>query len=384
RQGLAYVPEDRLRQGLCRGLSIRVNLVLAMLRQLAVGGLLMRRPEIRRTQAAVQTLGVRLRSIEQAIGTLSGGNQQKIVVGRWLERQPNVLILDEPTRGIDVAAKAEIHALIRRLAAEGRAIVLISSDLPEVLSQSDRVGVFRQGRLAGLFDPRQHSANEVAAAALPSSEEIRNPKSEIRKKHETGKSKSETKTQFVLRFGIRIWDFFRISDFGFRILPFREAGLFVLLLFLFAVQFWHSGRIGHLPSLATDAALLSFCALGAMLVLLVGGIDISLGSLMALSAGIAGQMWEKNYPFALVLLTGVAVGGLGGFVNAAVSLIGRVHPIVVTLGTLSLYRGMALWWLTQDVQIPGATRNRFVEPIAGLSALVWLGLGIALLTGFFL
>jgi ABC-type sugar transport system ATPase subunit/ribose/xylose/arabinose/galactoside ABC-type transport system permease subunit len=366
RLGLAYVPEDRLRQGLCRGLSIRTNLVLAVLRQLAVGGWLTRRPEISRTRAAVRALSVRLRSIEQAIGTLSGGNQQKVVVGRWLERQPNVLILDEPTRGIDVAAKAEIHGLIRRLAAEGRAIVLISSDLPEVLAQSDRVGVFREGRLVGLFDPRRHSANEIAAAALPDESE------------DGAKSQQPAASARESLAGAAGW---------WRALPLREGGLLVLLLVLLGTQLWRSGQTataGHLPSLATDAALLSCCALGAAIVLLVGGIDISLGSLMALSAGVAGQMWQEEYPLALVFAVGILVGGLGGLVNALVSLVGRVHPIVVTLGTLSLYRGLALWRLKQDVQIPGGARNFLVEPRAGLPLLVWLGLALAFCIGLFL
>ena len=359
RQGLAYVPEDRLHQGLCRGLTVRVNLVLAVLQQLA-GVWLTRRPEVRRTEAAVLALSVRLRSIEQPAGTLSGGNQQKIVVGRWLERQPNVLILDEPTRGIDIAAKAELHGLLRRLAAEGRAIVLISSDLPEVLAQSDRIGVFRQGRLAGLFDPRCHSVHEIADAALPVSE--------------PSKQYAEAGASFP---GAAKW-----RDR----MPLRELGLLGLLLVLFGLQWLRGGpgALNHLPSLATDAALLSCCALGAALVLLVGGIDISLGSLMALSAGVAGQLWQDERPFVLVLLVGIWVGGIGGVVNAAVSLIGRVHPIVVTLGTLSLYRGMALWRLKQDVQIPGAARDTFVEPLAGMPLLVWIGLGLAGAAALFL
>src|SRR5262249_47627081 len=106
-------------------------------------------------RAVVAQLGVRLRSIEQAAGTLSGGNQQKVVLGRWLSREPAVLILDEPTRGVDVGAREEIYALVHRLAKEGRAVVMISWDLPEVIGQSDRVVVFREGRVAG----------EVAAAA---------------------------------------------------------------------------------------------------------------------------------------------------------------------------------------------------------------------------
>jgi rhamnose transport system ATP-binding protein len=166
-RGLAYVPEDRLRQGLCRELSVRSNHMLASLRKFAHGLWLGRRAEARRTRAAVAALSIRLNSIEQEIGTLSGGNQQKVVVSRWLEREPTVLILDEPTRGIDVAAKDEMHALIRRLAGEGRAIVLISSDLPEVLGQSDRVGVFRGGRLTEVFEARTATAAQVAGAAMP-------------------------------------------------------------------------------------------------------------------------------------------------------------------------------------------------------------------------
>ncbi len=105
---------------------------------------------------------------------------------------------------------------------------------------------------------------------------------------------------------------------------------------------------------------------------------------MALSAGVAGQMWQEDYPLALVFAVGILVGGLGGLVNALVSLIGRVHPIVVTLGTLSLYRGLALWRLKQDVQIPGGARNFLVEPRAGLPLLVWLGLALAFCIGLFL
>src|SRR5262249_50879643 len=155
---LAYVPEDRLRQGLCRGLAVRANVVLASLRQLGRFLWASRGEETRRTRTAVERLAIRLSSVEQPAGTLSGGNQQKVVLGRWLGRHPAVLVLDEPTRGVDVGAKAEIHALVHKLADEGRAVVLISSDLPEVLSQSDRLAVFREGRLTATFDPRAATA----------------------------------------------------------------------------------------------------------------------------------------------------------------------------------------------------------------------------------
>jgi len=341
-----------MRQGLCRELSVRSNYVLASLRQLAVALWLGKGEEARRTRRAVAVLSIRLQSIEQAVGTLSGGNQQKVVVGRWLERQPTVLILDEPTRGIDVAAKAEMHALIHRLAAEGRAVVLISSDLAEVLSQSDQIGVFRAGRLVEVFEARSATPEQVAAAAMPGSKsEIRNPKSET--KRPSGKAT-----------------------------PWREAALLGLIVMLFALLQWRTGRFlqaGNVQNLAADTALLGFCALGAFLVLLVGGIDISLGSIMAFTAAVAGTLWERQLPLPLVVGPAGLLGGPLGLGNAAVTLLGRVHPIVVTLGTLSLYRGLTQWWLEQDVQIPGSSRQGLIHVWLGLPLLAWLGLGLALL-----
>jgi ABC-type sugar transport system ATPase subunit/ribose/xylose/arabinose/galactoside ABC-type transport system permease subunit len=357
RLGIAYVPEDRLRQGLCRGLTVRANLVLAMLRQ--IGGLWRTRaPEAARTWAAVETLRIRLRSIEQAAGTLSGGNQQKVVLGRWLERRPRVLLLDEPTRGIDVAAKAEIHALVRRLADKGLAIILISSELPEVLAQSDRIGVFRGGRLAGMFDPRTASAAAVAAVAMPAAPAL------DRREAAAGRPR---------------W---RRS-----ILPLRELVLAILLLALLVAQQAVGGEImtaSALQSLAKDTALLTFCALGAAMVLLAGGIDISLGSQMALSAGLAGWLWEQGHPLALVLPVTVVAGALCGCTNAVLSLVGRVHPIVVTLGTLSLYRGLLIWRMEQDVQIPSDFRGSLLTPILGLPPLGWIGLVLGVVAAVFL
>jgi ABC-type sugar transport system ATPase subunit/ribose/xylose/arabinose/galactoside ABC-type transport system permease subunit len=365
--GVVYVPEDRLRQGLCRGLSVRANLVLAMLRHLG-GPWRTRGPEARCTRPAVEALRIRLRSIEQAAGTLSGGNQQKVVLGRWLERRPRVLLLDEPTRGIDVAAKAEIHALIRRLAAEGRGVVLISSELPEVLSQSDRIGVFRQGHLAGLFDPRTTSTAEVAAAALPVG---------------PAQEKTDLDRPSAVQPGCpRRWP----MGWGCS-LALREAALLVLLLVLLGVQQAVGGTLltaGSLENLATDTALLGFCALGATLVLLAGGIDISLGSQMALSAGLAGTLWERGWPLAAVVPLAVAIGSVCGLANAALAILGRVHPIVITLGTLSLYRGLLLWWLEEDLQIPEAVRAPLMHPWLGLPMMAWLGLSTAVLVAVFL
>jgi rhamnose transport system ATP-binding protein len=364
RHGLAYVPEDRLRQGLCRNLTVRANAVLASLRRLAPRLWLTTYPEARQTRTLVEALGIRLQSIEQTVGTLSGGNQQKVVLGRWLSCQPHVLILDEPTRGVDVGAKAEIHGLVRRLAGEGRAVVLISSDLPEVLAESDRIGVFRGGRLVALLDPRRAGAEDVAAAAIPAGEAER----------EKGRKEDQESWGRKIR-GV--------------LLPFsaspalREGGLLAVLLLLFTFLQWQTGDFlapDGLRDLATNAALLGFCAVGATLVILAGGLDISLGALMALSAGIAGQAWEHGWPWPVVLALALGVGAAGGLLNASLSLIGRVHPIVVTLGMMSVYRGLTLWWLNQDVQVAGNARNWIFAEAAGVPLIAWLGLGLLGLT----
>ena len=154
--GIGYVPEDRRRQALVLAMSVRSNASLAMLKEVSPGGLLDQDAEERIIQDAGRALSIRMASPNTAIATLSGGNQQKVVIARWLARQPKLLILDEPTKGVDVGAKAEISEIIVRLAAQGSAILLVSSELPEVLALSDRVLVMRAGRIAG----------EISRAAL--------------------------------------------------------------------------------------------------------------------------------------------------------------------------------------------------------------------------
>jgi rhamnose transport system permease protein len=154
------------------------------------------------------------------------------------------------------------------------------------------------------------------------------------------------------------------------------VAVFFLTLHLLTGRFLQADSV---RSLLTEASLLGFCALGAMLVLLAGGLDISLGSLLALSAGVSGRLWEQGHPLWLVLTVAVAVGTAGGAINAGLSLFGRVHPIVVTLGTLSAYRGLTLWWLGQDVQIAGPRRDWLAASVAGLPLIAWLGLTLLLL-----
>ena len=164
-KGIAYVPEDRGVQGLVRPMSVLHNFSLAALGALSRAGFIDRGAERRMAEEGVQRFRVKTSSVEEIAGRLSGGNQQKIVLGKWLANNPKLLILDEPTRGIDVGAKAEIHRLMCELAAAGVAILMISSELPEVLGMSDRVLVMREGRLVAEFD-RAHATSETVGAAM--------------------------------------------------------------------------------------------------------------------------------------------------------------------------------------------------------------------------
>ncbi len=144
------MPEDRKQQALFLALAIRNNLSAACMDRICGAlGLVRRRAEDELVESFRRKLGIRMSSPDQAVGNLSGGNQQKVVLARWLALQPKVLIVDEPTRGIDVAAKAEVHALLYELAAAGIAILAISSELPEILTISDRIITMREGRVTG-------------------------------------------------------------------------------------------------------------------------------------------------------------------------------------------------------------------------------------------
>src|SRR3954467_7863302 len=167
RLGIAYSTEDRRQLGLIMPLSIAANISLPSLpRFLSPGGLVRRRQERAVAEQFRQRLSIRAPSIETPAASLSGGNQQKVVISKWLETTPKVLILDEPTRGIDVGAKVEVHQLVDNLAAQGMAIILISSDLPEVLAMSDRILVMREGRQMAIFDRREATQERVLSAAM--------------------------------------------------------------------------------------------------------------------------------------------------------------------------------------------------------------------------
>jgi rhamnose transport system ATP-binding protein len=164
--GIGFVPEDRRQQGLVMDMSIQRNVALASLGALQRGGLIRASAERAMATDWASRLKIKYGRLTDPVAMLSGGNQQKVVLAKWLGRKPELLIVDEPTRGIDVGTKAEVHNLLTDLARNGVAILMISSELPEVLGVADRILVMREGRLVAEFSHADASEESVMSAAM--------------------------------------------------------------------------------------------------------------------------------------------------------------------------------------------------------------------------
>lgn len=165
RLGIGFVPEDRKQQGLFLNMAVRENITMSTLDKISTWGVVNFRKADKISSEIVERLDIRTPNLRQRVRNLSGGNQQKVIIARWLTLNPRVLILDEPTRGIDVGAKAEIHNLMNQLAQEGVGVLMISSELPEVMGVSDRILVMHEGRLTGEFTRDQATQDDIMRAA---------------------------------------------------------------------------------------------------------------------------------------------------------------------------------------------------------------------------
>ena len=164
--GIGYLPEDRKQHGVIADMAVDQNVSLANLPAVARGGMIDRPRERLQARDYVDRLRIKTAAVSSAVESLSGGNQQKVALARWLATSPKVLILDEPTQGVDVGSKSEIHALMQDLAERGLAILMISSELPEILGMSDRVAVMRGGTIAGMLSRDEATQERVMAIAL--------------------------------------------------------------------------------------------------------------------------------------------------------------------------------------------------------------------------
>ena len=165
-RGLVLVSEDRRRYGLVLEHDVGFNLSLASLEQFCTAGVLNQQRETSANQAQFDSLRIKATGLEATAGKLSGGNQQKIVLGKALMTEPQVIMLDEPTRGIDVGAKIEIYEIINRLTSEGKAVLLVSSELPELIGMSDRIVMLNHGRVGGEFTRAEATQEKLMAAAM--------------------------------------------------------------------------------------------------------------------------------------------------------------------------------------------------------------------------
>lgn len=165
RAGIVYVPEERGRQGAIIGLPIFQNVTLPSLSRTSRAGFLKLANEFALAREYTSRLDLRAASLDQDVGTLSGGNQQKVVIAKWLATKPKVIILDEPTKGIDIGSKAAVHAFMSELAAQGLSVIMVSSEIPEIMGMSDRVIVMREGRIAGRFERVDLTAEKLVRAA---------------------------------------------------------------------------------------------------------------------------------------------------------------------------------------------------------------------------
>ena len=324
RAGLGLVSEDRKGEGLAQRETITDNVTYSRLGPYSRWGWL----NLRRRRAAVdewmKRLNVKARSTEQLVEHLSGGNQQKVALARVMHQDADVLLLDEPTRGIDVATKSEIYRLMGSLAAEGKAIIFVSAYFTELLSVCDRVGVMVRGRL------REDSAGRPVDVGGDADQRLGSGCERM----SIGADKSS-----YLPMAQRGGDFLRTV-----IGPFVALAL-VVGVFALADHLQEDGgkfaTLRNAQNVLVQSATVAVAALGMTMIIISGGIDLSAGTAMALSATVLAWVMLKGYPPAAAVAAGIATGCAAGLVNGTLVSRLRIVPFIVTLGTMTIYLGLA-------------------------------------------
>ena len=372
RKGIAYVSEDRLSQNLIMDFPIRVNGSLTVLDRCTRAGLLQPDLEIGAVKEHLERLKLRYASFEQEISGLSGGNQQKVVLAKWIATRPRILILDEPTQGIDVQSKAEVHEMISDLAAQGMAIVLISSELPELLGMCDNIVVLNEGRQVATFAREEATATKVLEAATRAIAT------------QPGVPHSDAAPSAVLHPTLASVK---------RVLFRRELGLLVAILAIVIPVTLINPRMmsgTNLNALSMDAALLCLVALGQMLVILTRNIDLSVASVIGLTAYASAALMSANpaLPALVAVLFACVLGAAAGAINGVIVAYGRVPSIVATLGTMSIFRGAHSMWAAGDQisadEVPPHWLDLASARLAGLPVIVILAAVVLLAAAYVL
>jgi ABC-type sugar transport system ATPase subunit/ribose/xylose/arabinose/galactoside ABC-type transport system permease subunit len=315
RCGVALLTEDRKDEGLILGLSVRKNMALPSLRDRQVLGFIHSESERREAEAMVGTMQIKSSTIEEDVVSLSGGNQQKVVIGKWLLSRPRVLICDEPTRGVDIGAKLEIYRHLRELARQGLGIIMVSSELPEVLGMSDRVLVMRKGKISAEFEAGEATEEKVMTAALGGSKAAR-PQASPRR---------SAFTRLIARTDLVVF---------FALIALLLAGIFSGPAFLDGY---------NLTSNIRAAAALGIVAMGQAMVMMSGGVDLSVSSTITLTTIIsASVMAGRNSMIAPAVFACLGLGLVMGCLNGLAVVKLRIAPFIATLGVLSIGRGTVL------------------------------------------
>jgi len=333
--GIVLLPEERKAQAIFPDLGVAENVTLPALSRVSRFGFWIQRRRARDAAAtAMRETGVKAAATSVPIATLSGGNQQKALLARCLFASPSVLLLDEPTRGIDLAAKAEIYALLRRLAAEGFAIVLCSSEMAEVLTQCHRIVVFREGRVAAELSREEATEEAVLAAASGTGAATAREERLGGGDRGSGPPRRARLARFTSVLGL-----LAVVILGIVFSPVR-GGRPVFL------------GLGNLTDILRQVAEKGILAVGMTAVIVSGGIDLSVGSVLALAATLTAWLLMKGgVGLGVTLLAVLAAGAVCGLVNGLVIARWRLPAFIATLATMSAARGVARY-LSGGTAIP--------------------------------
>ncbi|MEP6299730.1 MAG: ATP-binding cassette domain-containing protein, partial [Ilumatobacter sp.] len=391
--GIAYVSEDRRGQSIINEFPILDNASLPMIDHTTRQGLVRRSEELDLVGDSLDRMKLRFHSFLQPISALSGGNQQKVVLAKWLASNPKLLILDEPTQGIDIQAKAEVHKIIDELASTGIAIIVISSDMPELIANSDRVLVLKHGDVTAELEGDDITPINIGLAATGSAPDDQlddltgvadrssSTTDPVIDTPDTASSSSaeatSTATSLVRRF-------VKQREFGLA----AALAVIVVPLTLYNTNFYTGANV---RDLFIYASLIGIVGIGEMMVIITRNIDLSVASTLALAAyGAAATMRSSpNSSIFLGIGVALAIGLAAGLVNGLLVAYGEVPSIVVTLGTLAVYRGILSEWSSGDRVTPGDvesggwldwTRHEpFGIPIIAIIGLVvFVGVGFAM------
>ncbi len=359
--GIVYLPEDRLRQSLLQVRSVRENMSLPNLHKFSRLGIVDERVERETVQKQAGALRVRMATVEQPVRELSGGNQQKVALAKWLLANPELLILDEPTHGIDVATKAEIHRLIADWKRQGKTILLISSELEELQQLCDRIVVMRQGRIVGEFEPNAPQTQILEAAF---------GRVEVKSEGESEVGRQSQRSSWAKIFS-------------------REVSL-LLFIALVALIVGMKNRAfitgEHWLTLVQESAPMLIGASAIAMVILSGNLDLSVGSVLGACAMAAGHAAKAGLPLLAVILLALGLGAIIGAFNGLLVTRLSIPSIIVTLGMMGIVRGTMIvltkgYWV---IGLPESFRWLGTGKLLGIPVPIWISLTTLLSVWFLL